>query len=124
MPRSVDTTQRPPRVYRSLGLAQQQGLSPFVNPVIARKNISSSQFDSANSWRRLQPRLAGARIDALGYPRQLRGEPDARQQLQVLGNANLDANSARLMRPPPEPHDRRRVESRTARLTLSGIYRI
>ena len=125
----VDTTPSGRLVYTDLlGLAQQLGLSPFVNPVITRKNIGSSQFDGANfSLEKRFSRGWQARVSyALGYAR---GNSEANQtpenNFQVLGNANLGANFG------PLDADRRqnltvsgRVEiPHTRGLTLSGVYR-
>jgi Carboxypeptidase regulatory-like domain len=125
----VDTSRTGRLVYTDLlGLAQQSGISPFVNPVITRKNMGSSQFDGANfSLEKRFSRSWAARVSyALGYAR---GNSEANQtpdnNYQVLGDANLDANFG------PLDADRRqnltvsgRVEiPHTRGLTLSGIYR-
>jgi hypothetical protein len=125
----VDTSRTGRLVYTDLlGLAQQLGISPFVNPVITRKNMGSSQFDGLNLS--LEKRFShswAARVSyAVGYAR---GNSEANQtpdnNYQVLGNANLDANFG------PLDADRRqnltisgRIEiPHTRGLTLSGIYR-
>ena len=125
----VDTSRTGRLVYTDLlGLAQQLGISPFVNPVITRQNLGSSQFDGLNlSVEKRFSHSWAARVSyAVGYAR---GNSEANQtpdnNYQVLGNANLDANFG------PLDADRRqnltisgRIEiPHTRGLTLSGIYR-
>ena len=110
------------------GLAPELGISPFVNPVITRKNLGRSQFDGVNVAieKRFSNSWAARAAYAVGYAR---GDSEPNQlyvnNYQVLDNPNLDMQSG------PLDNDRRqnivlsgRVEvPRTGGLILSGIYR-
>ena len=104
------------------------GISPFVNPVVTRRNIGSSQFDGVNFSleKRFSNHWASRVSYAIGYAR---GNSEANQtadnNYQVLGDPQLDRNFG------PLNGDRRqnfvlsgRVEvPRTGGLTVSGVYR-
>jgi hypothetical protein len=110
------------------GLASQLGISPFVNPVITRRNLGTSQFDGMNVAveKRFSSSWAARAAYAVGYAR---GNSEPNQlfanNYQVLDDPNLDLQSG------PLDNDRRqnvvlsgRVEvPRTGGLILSGIYR-
>jgi hypothetical protein len=109
-------------------LAGQLGLSPFLNPVVTRRNEGSSQFDGVNFSleKRFSNHWASRISYAIGYAR---GNSEANQtadnNYQVLGDPQLDRNFG------PLDGDRRhnlvlsgRVEvPRTGGLTVSGVYR-
>ena len=109
-------------------LAGQLGLTPFLNPVMTRRNDGSSQFDGVNFSleKRFSNHWASRISYAIGYAR---GNSEANQtadnNYQVLGDPQLDRNFG------PLDGDRRhnlvlsgRVEvPRTGGLTVSGVYR-
>ena len=104
------------------------GVSPFLNPVITRRNDGSSDFDGVNFSleKRFAQHWAGRISYAIGYAR---GNAEANQTFtnnyQVLGDPQLDRNFG------PLDNDRQqnlvlsgRVEVPGTRgLTVSGIYR-
>jgi hypothetical protein len=109
-------------------LAGRLGISPFLNPVVTRRNDGSSQFDGVNFSleKRFSNHWASRVSYAIGYAR---GNSEANQtadnNYQVLGDPQLDRNFG------PLDGDRRhnlvlsgRVEvPRTGGLTISGVYR-
>jgi hypothetical protein len=126
----ANTSRTGPLTYTDLyGLAGKLGLSPFVNPVMTRQNIGTSQFDGANlSVEKRFSNYWAARVSyALGYARG-NSEPNQQwvNQWQVLGETHLDDLTFG-----PLDNDRKqnfvlsgRVEvPRTGGLIVSGIYR-
>lgn len=125
----VDTSRTGPITFNDLrGLAQQLGISRFVNPVLTRRNIGSSEFDGLNvSLEKRFSQMWAARVSyAVGYAR---GNSEPNQQYtnnyQLLDDPRLDEVYG------PLDNDRRqnlvlsgRVEiPRTGGLVVSGIYR-
>jgi Carboxypeptidase regulatory-like domain len=125
----VDSTRTGAMTYTDLyGIAGQLGIAPFVNPVLSRRNIGTSEFDGLNfSLEKRFSQSWAARVSyAIGYAR---GNSEPNQQYintyQVLDDPRLDANFG------PLDNDRRqnlvlsgRVEvPKTGGLMLSGIYR-
>ena len=125
----ANTSRTGPITYTDLyGLAAQLNISPFVNPVLSRRNIGQSQFDGLNLS--LEKRFSNswaARVSyAVGYAR---GDSEPNQQFtntyQVLDQVNLNLNEG------PLNNDRKqnfvlsgRFEvPRTGGLVVSGIYR-
>ena len=78
------------------GIANQLGISPFVNPVYTRQNIGQSEFDGANFSveKRFSNFWAARASYSLGYAR---GDSEPTQRFfnayQVLDDQNLDLNS-------------------------------
>jgi len=125
----ANSTRTGPITYTDLfGLATQLGISPFVNPVLTRRNIGKSDFDGMNlSVEKRFSNLWAARVSyALGYAR---GDSEPNQQFtnqyQVLDQVNLNLNEG------PLNNDRKqnfvlsgRFEvPHTGGLSVSGIYR-
>jgi hypothetical protein len=125
----VDTSRTGRINYTDLyNLAGQLAISPFLNPVMTRRNDGSSQFDGVNFSleKRFSNHWASRVSYAIGYAR---GNSEANQtadnNYQVLGDSQLDRNFG------PLDGDRRhnlvlsgRVEvPRTGGLTISGVYR-
>ena len=125
----VDTTRTGRLVYTDLlDLAEQLGISPFVNPVLTRRTTvrRSSTARTSSLEKRFSNRWQARVSYAIGYAR---GNSEANQttdnNYQVLGDANLDANFG------PLDADRRQnltVSGRleiphTRGLTVSGVYR-
>ena len=125
----ADTSRTGRLTYTDLdGMASQLGISPFVNPVLTRQNLGSSDFDGVNfSLEKRFSQYWAARVSyALGYARG-NAEPSqtGNNDYQVLGDPLLDRNFG------PLDNDRSqnfvfsgRVEVPGTRgLTVSGIYR-
>jgi hypothetical protein len=126
----VNTTRSGAINYTDLNnIAQQLGLSTkFQNPVYARQNLGTSQFDGMNlSLEKRYAKNWAARVSyALGYAR---GNSESTQtfinEFQLLGDPRLDLNYG------PLDNDRRQNLSlngrleipRTGGLMLSGVYR-
>jgi hypothetical protein len=125
----ANSTRTGPITYTDLfGLAAQLGISPFVNPVLTRRNIGQSDFDGVNLSleKRFSNSWAGRMSYALGYAR---GDSEPNQQFtnqyQVLDQVNLNLNDG------PLNNDRKQnfvLSGRfdvphTGGLAISGIYR-
>jgi hypothetical protein len=130
--RRVDTSRTGRLVYTDLqNIAGQLGISPFVNAVLSRQNLGSSEFDGVNMM--LEKRFSNhwaARVSyALGNAR---GNAEASQingnlglDYQVLGDPGLDRNFG--------PLDADRLQNLvvsgrvdipyTGGLQLSGVFR-
>lgn len=126
----VNTTRTGAINYTDLyGLAAKLAISPFVNPVITRQNLGTSQFDGLNvSVERRFANFWAARVSySAGYAR---GNSEPNQtyanNYQVLDDPHLDD-----VQFGPLDNDRKqnfvlsgRVEvPKTGGLILSGIYR-
>ena len=90
----ANTSRTGPITYTDLyGLAAELTVSPFVNPVLTRRNIGQSQFDGVNLSveKRYSNRWAARVSYAVGYAR---GDSEPNQQFtntyQVLDQVNLN----------------------------------
>jgi hypothetical protein len=109
-------------------IASQLGLSPFLNDVLIRETIGSSDYDGLNV--QLQKRFSrywsGRVAYTLGHARDnTGGGPTAINQFQLLEERNLDLNEG------PADSDRRHLLTlsgsmevpKTGGLSISGVFR-